>query len=177
VKLSCGQYDIDGFERAEIKLGFNIAINATNRRAAIAALARRVHRTRSFHFRVFALNRWRSSGIFYTDQVLDEGESRPPDPSPVAKVRDDCLSACRTCAEQTLVGCRSNCGLLACSTKGQYSNHGVRACRRATQGLSISTQFARSAALRCTFPAPSLTSLASFITSTNARNAGALKAL
>jgi hypothetical protein len=39
VKLSCGQYDIDGFERAEIKLGFNIAINAKNRRAAIAALA------------------------------------------------------------------------------------------------------------------------------------------
>jgi hypothetical protein len=32
-------YDIDGFNRAEIKLGFNIAINARNERAAISALA------------------------------------------------------------------------------------------------------------------------------------------
>jgi hypothetical protein len=32
-------YDIGGFNRAEIKLGFNIAINARNDRAAVAALA------------------------------------------------------------------------------------------------------------------------------------------
>jgi hypothetical protein len=32
-------YDVDGFERNEVKLGFNIAINAKNRRAAVAALA------------------------------------------------------------------------------------------------------------------------------------------
>jgi hypothetical protein len=32
-------YDIDGFARPEIKLGFNIAINARNERAAVSALA------------------------------------------------------------------------------------------------------------------------------------------
>jgi hypothetical protein len=32
-------YDVDGFERADVKLAFNIAINARNPRAAVAALA------------------------------------------------------------------------------------------------------------------------------------------
>ena len=39
IPFSGDAYDIDGFERTEVKLGFNIAINAKNRAAAVAALA------------------------------------------------------------------------------------------------------------------------------------------
>jgi len=39
IPFSGDAYDIDGFERAEVKLGFNIAINAKTRAAAVAALA------------------------------------------------------------------------------------------------------------------------------------------
>jgi hypothetical protein len=39
----CGDaYDVDGFERSDVKLGFNIAINAKNRRSAVSALADRL---------------------------------------------------------------------------------------------------------------------------------------
>jgi hypothetical protein len=38
IAFSGDAYDIAGFERAEVKLGFNIAINAKSRRAAVAAL-------------------------------------------------------------------------------------------------------------------------------------------
>ena len=37
--LTGDAYSIDGFDRNEIKLGFNIAINAKNECAAVAALA------------------------------------------------------------------------------------------------------------------------------------------
>ncbi|MCG2628298.1 hypothetical protein L6654_16830 [Bradyrhizobium sp. WYCCWR 13023] len=40
-------YSIDGFNRDEIKLGFNIAINAKNERAAVAALADHLRSDRS----------------------------------------------------------------------------------------------------------------------------------
>jgi hypothetical protein len=39
IKFTGDPYDIAGFERGEIKLGFNIALNAKNKRAAVAALA------------------------------------------------------------------------------------------------------------------------------------------
>jgi hypothetical protein len=39
-------YDVDGFDRTEIKLGFNIAINAKNDCAAVAALADHLERDR-----------------------------------------------------------------------------------------------------------------------------------
>jgi hypothetical protein len=39
IKFTGDPYDIAGFDRAEIKLGFNVALNAKNRRAAVAALA------------------------------------------------------------------------------------------------------------------------------------------
>ena len=39
IKFTGDPYDIAGFERDEIKLGFNVALNAKNKRAAVAALA------------------------------------------------------------------------------------------------------------------------------------------
>jgi hypothetical protein len=39
IRFSGDAYDVDGFERAEIKLGFNIALNAKNKRAAVSALS------------------------------------------------------------------------------------------------------------------------------------------
>jgi hypothetical protein len=39
IKFAGDPYDVTGFERDAIKLGFNIALNAKNKRAAIAALA------------------------------------------------------------------------------------------------------------------------------------------
>jgi hypothetical protein len=41
-------YDVDGFETAEIKAGFNIALNAKNDRAAIAALANKLDCSRGY---------------------------------------------------------------------------------------------------------------------------------
>jgi hypothetical protein len=39
IRFAGDPYDIDGFERDQVKLGFNIALNAKNERAGIAALA------------------------------------------------------------------------------------------------------------------------------------------
>jgi hypothetical protein len=39
IKFTGDAYEVAGFDRAEIKLGFNIALNAKNTRAAVAALA------------------------------------------------------------------------------------------------------------------------------------------
>jgi hypothetical protein len=41
-------YDIDGYERSEVKHGFNIAINAKNRWAAIGALAREIGKSKKY---------------------------------------------------------------------------------------------------------------------------------
>jgi hypothetical protein len=41
-------YDLDGFERGDVKLGFNIAINAKNKAAAVAALSDRLGKDRKY---------------------------------------------------------------------------------------------------------------------------------
>ena len=63
MKFAGDPYDIDGFDRPEVKLGFNIAINAKNERAAIAALAEHLGVDRHHAARVIAAIRHRHQPI------------------------------------------------------------------------------------------------------------------
>jgi hypothetical protein len=63
IKFTGDPYDIDGFNRPEVKLGFNIAINAKNHRAAVAALAEHLGTSRDHAARVIAAIRHRHQPI------------------------------------------------------------------------------------------------------------------
>jgi hypothetical protein len=63
IKFTGDPYDIDGFDRPEVKLGFNIAINAKNERAAIAALAEHLGVGRNRANKVIAAIRHRHQPI------------------------------------------------------------------------------------------------------------------
>jgi hypothetical protein len=63
LKFTGDPYDIDGFDRADVKLGFNIAINAKNQRAAVAALADHLGVGRDHAARVIAAIRHRHKPI------------------------------------------------------------------------------------------------------------------
>lgn len=63
IKFAGDPYDIDGFNRPEVKLGFNIAINAKNERAAMAALAEHLGADRGHAASVIAAIRHRHRPI------------------------------------------------------------------------------------------------------------------